>query len=85
MTTLLKILGIKQRLSTVFHPQTDGQTERMNHTLEDMLRHFVAPHHQDWDEHLAMTEFAINHSYYESFKTSPFASTSSRTPQHLSH
>ena len=72
MTSLTRILGIKQRLSTAFHPQTDGQTERMNRTLEDMLRHFVSPHQQDWDEHIAMAEFAINNSYQESIKTTPF-------------
>eukprot|EP00983_Pelagomonas_calceolata_P000211 6803-Pelagomonas_calceolata.AAC.1 len=44
----------------------------MNRTLEDMLRHFVSPHQQDWDEHLAMVEFAINNSYQESTKTTPF-------------
>jgi len=37
-----------------------------------MLRYFVAPHHQDWDEHLAMAEFAINNSYQEFTKTTPF-------------
>ena len=62
MKALIQILGVKQRLSTAFHPQTDGQTECMNRTLEDMLRHYVAPHQLDWDEHLAMAEFAVNNS-----------------------
>ena len=62
MTALLQILGTKQRLSTTYHPQTDGQTERMNRTLEDMLRHFVSPHQTDWDQHISLAEFAINNS-----------------------
>jgi len=72
MTALLELLGTKQRLSTAFHPQTDGQTERMNRTLEDMLRHFVSPHHDDWDQHIALAEFAINNSHQESINTTPF-------------
>jgi len=38
----------------------------MNHTLEDMLRHYVDPHHQDWDSFLAMADFAINNAHQES-------------------
>jgi len=72
MTEFLKLLGTKQRLSTAFHPQTDGQTERTNRTLEDMLRHYVDPNHSDWDTHLSAAEFAINNSYQESIKTTPF-------------
>ena len=81
MTALLQILGTKQRLSTAFHPQTDGQTERMNRTLEDMLRHYVAPLHEDWDEHLAMAEFAINNAYQESIKTTPFRLVFNKDPR----
>ena len=51
-------LGTTQGLSTSFHPQTDGQTERVNRVLEEMLRHYVSPDHTDWHEHLAMAEFA---------------------------
>ena len=74
MTALLKILGTQQRFSTAYHTQTDGQTERMNRILEDILRHFVAPHHTDWDEHIAMAEFAIDNSHQdqESINTTPF-------------
>ncbi|KAJ9532153.1 hypothetical protein QJQ45_003946 [Haematococcus lacustris] len=49
---LFHLTGTHLNMSTANHPQTDGQTERANRTLEDMLRNFVAPHHDDWDTHL---------------------------------
>jgi hypothetical protein len=45
-------------MSTAFHPQTDGQTERVNRVLEDMLRHYVSSVQDDWDELLDCAEFA---------------------------
>ena len=83
MTALLEILGTNQRLSTAFHPQTDGQTERMNRTLEDTLRHFVLPNHSDWDGHIAMAEFAINNSHQESINMTPFRLNLFKDPPHL--
>ncbi len=56
MTEFLRILGTTQGKSTAFHPQTDGQTERANRTLEDRLRHYVDASHKDWDTHLAAAE-----------------------------
>ena len=47
-----KLLGVKQCLSSARRPQSDGQTERTNRTLEDMLRHFVSPSQDDWDVRL---------------------------------
>ena len=64
-------MGIPQRLSTAFHPQSDGQTERMNRVLE-MLRSNVSPRLDDWDQHLSMCEFAINSAHSASVKSSPF-------------
>eukprot|EP00983_Pelagomonas_calceolata_P013063 417718-Pelagomonas_calceolata.AAC.1 len=67
------LTGSKRRISRMsYHPQTDGQTERTNRTLEEMLRAFVAPDQEDWDEHLACAEFAINNSWQESMKNTPF-------------
>jgi len=72
MTEVCRLLNIKQGMSTAYHPQTDGQTERTNRTLEEMLRHFVNPVHDDWDEHLPMVEFAINDAWQESTHETPF-------------
>ena len=65
-------LGVSRNLSTAFHPESNGQTERCNRILQDMLRHYINPMHNDWDEHLTTVEFAINNSYQESIKTTPF-------------
>ena len=67
-----RLLNIRQAMSSAYHPQTDGQTERTNRVLEDMLRHYVSPTHHDWDEHLDMAEFAINDAWHESVQETPF-------------
>lgn len=69
---LMKCLGIELRVSTSFHPQTDGQTERTNRTLETILRNFVNQRNNNWDEFLATTEIAINNAKQASTKFSPF-------------
>ena len=63
MTEVCWLLNIKQGMSTADYPQTDGQTECTNRMLEEMLRHFVNPVHDDWDRHLPMVEFAINDAW----------------------
>ncbi len=65
-------LGTKHRLSTAFHPQTDGQTERVNRVLEEYLRSFVNSAQSDWDEWLPLAEFAYNNSWHETIGTTPF-------------
>ena len=67
-----RLLRIEQAMSTAFHPQTDGQTERVNRILEDMLRHYVNPMLNDWDDHLDAVEFAVNNAWQESIRTTPF-------------
>jgi hypothetical protein len=54
-TELARLLGTKLKMSTAFHPQTDGETERVNRVLEDYLRHYVSPTQDDWDEWLPVT------------------------------
>ena len=72
LTTLADRLEFRQRLSTAFHPQTDGQTERMNRVVEDMVRHYVGPYHDDWDTKLGLVEFAINNAWQASIGDTPF-------------
>jgi hypothetical protein len=59
-------------MSTAFHPQTDGQTERVNRVLEDYLRHYVSPSQDDWDEWLPQVEFLVNNAWQESPRNTPF-------------
>ena len=65
-------MGTKLAMSTAFHPQTDGQTEHANHTLEDMLQAFVGYRQNDWDDHLPAAEFACNNAPNASTGMSPF-------------
>jgi len=65
-------MGTTLSLSTAYHPQTDGQTENANKTLEIMLRSVIDFSQNDWDEHLAAAELAINNSKSETTGFSPF-------------
>ena len=78
---LQKLLGTNLNLSTAFHPQTDGQTERMNSVLEDMLRHYVSPDQQDWDIFLSLAEFSMNSCHKSSIQCSPFQLVYGRNPK----
>ena len=69
---LHSLVGARQQMSTAFHPQTDGQTTRVNRVLEDMLRHFVSPVQDDWAEHLSCARFAINNADHDSTGKFPF-------------
>jgi len=59
-------------LSTAFHPQTDGQSERTIQTLEDMLRACALDYTGNWDHHLSLAEFAYNNSYHSSIEMAPY-------------
>jgi transposase InsO family protein len=65
-------LGVDLRLSTAFHPQTDGQTERVNRSLEGYLRIFVSYSQDDWSKHLSLAAFAYNNSLHSATKSTPF-------------
>ncbi|GJY91880.1 putative reverse transcriptase domain-containing protein [Tanacetum coccineum] len=67
-----KALGTNLDMSTAYHPQTDGQSERTIQTLEDMLRACVIDFGNGWVKHLPLVEFSYNNSYHASIKAAPF-------------
>ena len=67
-----KAMGTRLTMSTAFHPQTDGQSERTIQVLEDMLRACVLDHNGSWEEHLPLVEFAYNNSYQASIQMAPY-------------
>jgi hypothetical protein len=77
---LFKKMGTKLAMSTAFHPQTDGQTERMNRTLEQMLRNYVNYKMDNWDEQLTGAEFAYNNAKQASTGFTPFKLATGQDP-----
>ncbi|GKC44971.1 putative reverse transcriptase domain-containing protein, partial [Tanacetum coccineum] len=67
-----KALGTDISMSTVYHPKTDGQSERTIQTLEDMLRACVIDFGKGWVKHLPLAEFSYNNSYHASIKAAPY-------------
>ncbi|GJZ68640.1 putative reverse transcriptase domain-containing protein [Tanacetum coccineum] len=67
-----KAMGTRLDMSTAYHPETDGQSERTIQTLEDMLRACVIDFGNGWERHLPLIEFSYNNSYHASIKASPF-------------
>nr|GEX88168.1 reverse transcriptase domain-containing protein [Tanacetum cinerariifolium] len=70
--SLQNALGIQLKMSTTYHPKTDGQSERTIQTLEDMMRAYVIDFEKGWDRHLPLIEFSYNNNYYASIKAAPF-------------
>jgi hypothetical protein len=79
--TLHKLLGIQLGMSTSNHPQTDGQTERTNRTLEQILRSYVTIDQKNWDKLLTAAEFAYNNSIQASTNMSPFKIDTGQVPR----
>ncbi|XP_073222472.1 uncharacterized protein [Cicer arietinum] len=69
---LHEALGTKLRLSSAYHPQTDGQTERTIQTLEDLLRACTLDNRGSWDDLLPLVEFTYNNSYHASIGMAPY-------------
>nr|GEX37074.1 hypothetical protein [Tanacetum cinerariifolium] len=70
--SLQKSLGTNLDMSTAYHPQTNGQSERTIQTLEDMLCACMIDFGSGWDKHLPLAEFSYNNSYHASIKVAPF-------------
>src|SRR6201999_3980084 len=78
---LNRMLGIKTSLSTAFHPETDGQTERVNMEIEQYLRVFVNQRQEDWTEWLPLAEFAYNNRVHSATRRTPFEMDNGQHPR----
>jgi len=81
MKELYRLLGIELASSTAYHPQTDGQTERVNQELEQYLRTFVGERQDDWHGLLPLAEFAYNNHVHSSTQQTPFLLDTGRHPR----
>ena len=79
-THLNKLIGVKQRMSSAYHPETNGSTKRVNRTIGQMLRSCVGHNQKDWVVKLPMIKFAINLARSKSTGYSPFFLNSGRMP-----
>ena len=77
----MELLDVDVRISTAFHPQTDGQTERVNQILEQYLRSYCSYQQDDWAELLPLAEHAYNSAVSESTKVSPFEANYGFSPR----
>ena len=86
--TLFTALGTKLNISSAYHPETDGQTERVNQVLEDLLKVYCMDRQYQWKTYLPLVEFAYNNSYQSSIKMAPFEALyghKCRTPVSWNH
>ncbi len=81
MKELYRLLGIEATTSTAYHPQTDGQTERVNQELEQYLRLFVGERRDDWYTLLPLAEFSYNNHIHSSTQQTPFLLDTGRHPR----
>jgi transposase InsO family protein len=80
---LHKLIGVELRMSSAYHPETDGSTERANRTVTQMLRQCVRPDQKDWVTKLPAIEFAINSARSESTGYAPFFLNTGRMPRSM--
>jgi hypothetical protein len=69
---LFKGFGTNMNFSTTYHPQSDGQTKRVNRIIEDMLRMYVMDKPSKWEDYMHLVAFAYDNGYRASLKMSPF-------------
>lgn len=82
---LFRLSGTRLRMSTAYHPQTDGQTEVMNRVLEQYLRSFVSAHPSQWFKFLAMAEWSYNTSVHSSTGFTPYEIVFGKAPPSIPH
>ena len=80
MKELYRLLGIKLAATTVYHPQGDGQMERINQELEQFLRLFINQRQDDWEDLLPFVEFQYNNHVHSATQNVPFLLDTGRTP-----
>ncbi|GJV71790.1 putative reverse transcriptase domain-containing protein [Tanacetum coccineum] len=78
IATIVKALGTDISMSTAYHPETDGQSERTIQTLEDMLRACVIDFGKGWVKHFPLVEFSNNNSYHACIKAAPYEALNNR-------
>jgi len=81
--SVFKATGTELRLSTAYHPETDGQTERVNQSIECYLRYFISAHPKDWSKWLSLCEFWYNSNWHASLGKSPFQVIYGREPRYF--
>jgi len=81
MRELNNLLGIQTKLLTAYHPQMDGQTERINQELEQYLRVFIGHRQEQWPDWLETAEFAYNNKVHAATKILPFKANYSQDPR----
>jgi transposase InsO family protein len=80
---LFRLSKTNMRMSTTYHPQTDGKTERVNQCLETYLRCFISSCPTKWSKWLPLAEFWYNTSYHTAIKTTPFQALYGHAPRYL--
>ena len=80
---MARLLGYQIKLSTAYRPQSDGQTERYNQTIETYLRIYCHNNPEDWERHITLAEFAHNNRTHSSTKRAPFEITLGYSPKAL--
>ncbi|KAJ3684022.1 hypothetical protein LUZ61_013186 [Rhynchospora tenuis] len=80
---IMGTLGVKLNMGTAYHPQSDGQTERVNQCIEGYLRSMLLNQPKQWTKWLSLAEFWYNTNYYSSLKTTPFQALYGYAPPQL--
>src|SRR4029077_763570 len=81
-TEVMRLLDVSQDMSTAYHPQTDGQTERVNQVLEQYLRTYCAWDQKNWVELLPYAEFCYNNTVHSATKVTPYFANFGYHPGH---